>query len=71
MGCILMLGACVCCRRPFCFNPHRVPSERVNGVRQPICRNCVEEANPIRKAKGLEPIKIYEDSYEPIAEEEL
>jgi len=71
MGYVFILGNCVCCGSPFTFNPLRVPSVRVSGVREPICRTCVERANPLREAKGLEPIRILEDAYEPIPEEEL
>ena len=43
----------------------------VNGVREAVCQVCVERANPLRVAKGLEPIRIFEDYYGPIPEEEL
>jgi Fe-S-cluster-containing dehydrogenase component len=71
MGYVFVMGNCIGCGKPFAFNPHRVPSVRVNGVREPICRVCVERANPLRVAKGLEPIIIFEDSYRPMPEEEL
>jgi len=53
------------------FNPHRVPSIRVEGERQPVCRECIEMANPIREKNGLPPIAIHPDAYEPLNEEEL
>jgi hypothetical protein len=71
MGYVIALGYCICCRRLFAFNPHRVPSVRVNGFREPICRSCVEQVNPLREEKGLEPIIIFDDSYEPMQEEQL
>lgn len=71
MNYVFVIGNCVCCGLPFSFNPHRVPSVRVDGVREPICRVCVERANPLRVAKGLDPIIIFEDSYIPVPEEEL
>lgn len=72
-GYVFMLGTCVNCGVPFTFNPHRVPSLRrtPDGPREPICRGCVERANSIRVANGLDPIEIYPDSYEPIEEGQL
>jgi len=40
MGYLVAMGICVVCRTPFTFNPHCVPSLRVKGVRQPICKHC-------------------------------
>lgn len=71
MGYVIMFGTCIGCGRPFAFNPHRVPSVRVNGVREPVCRECIERVNAIRKEKGLEPFEIPADAYEPLPEEEL
>lgn len=71
MGYAIAMAPCVVCGRLFGFNPHRVPSAVVDGQREPICRPCVERANPLRIAKGLEPIVIHSDSYEPIDEHEL
>jgi hypothetical protein len=44
---------CYCCKQIFSYNPMRVPSINVNGMRQPICRPCVDLANPSRRASGL------------------
>lgn len=71
MGWAIVTSACVGCGRLFGYNPHRVPSVRVNGVREPICRDCVDRANPQRVANGLPPIEIRDDAYEPIPESEL
>jgi hypothetical protein len=71
MGYVTCMSACVGCLRPFHYNPHRVPSVLVNGVREPICRNCVEAANPRRVANGLAPIVPLPGAYEPLAEGEL
>ena len=46
------------------FNPDRVPSIVLNGQREPVCRDCVERANPLRKAKGLEAIRILRGAYQ-------
>jgi hypothetical protein len=71
MGYAFVIGSCVSCKRTFTFNPVRVPSIRVNGVREPVCRNCIEEANPKRVALGLEPFIIQPDAYDPVDENEL
>jgi recombinational DNA repair protein (RecF pathway) len=71
MGYALAFSACATCNRTFGYNPHRVPSIRIEGVREPVCRTCIERANPLRKAKGLEEFKIHPDAYEPIEESEL
>lgn len=65
MGYMVAMGPCYGCGVIITFNPERVPSIVVRGVREPICRSCVERANPLREANGLEPIVIFPDSYEP------
>jgi hypothetical protein len=64
MGYMLCMGECIRCKKLFTFNPDRVPSVVVNGHREPICRECVEYANPIREQRGLEPIRILPGAYE-------
>jgi hypothetical protein len=71
MGYVTAMGTCFACHKPFTFNPVRVPSIRVNGSREPVCRECVELANPRRIANGLEPIRIYDDAYDACDEQEL
>jgi len=71
MGYVFMTSACVGCGQLFNYNPMRVPSIRVNGSREPVCQICVERANPIRLANGLEPIVPYADAYEACDEAEL
>jgi len=71
MGYAIVWSPCVGCGRVFGFNPHRVPSVPINGVREPICRDCVDRSNPTRIANGLEPIRILPGAYEPIHESEL
>ena len=65
MSFMLGHGFCVSCRQLMTFNPNKVPSLRVEGKREPVCRTCIEAANPIRKAKGLPEIEIHPDAYEP------
>ena len=61
-------AACVNCGHLFTFNPDLVPSVRVNGVREPICKACVDYANPVRVKNGLEPIRVLPGAYEPAQE---
>jgi hypothetical protein len=71
MGYAQAFSPCFQCGKTFAYNPHRVPSVKVEGNREPLCRNCVEEANPLRIKNGLPPIMINPDAYEPIHESEL
>jgi len=65
MGWMFVLGECYGCGRMFTFNADHVPSIPIDGVREPICRDCVERANPERVKNGLEPIVPHPDAYEP------
>jgi len=72
MGYVFMVGGCYVCGGIFSFNPMKVPSIRdLNGVRQAVCRKCVEAANEARKRKGLEPFSITDGAYEPCDEWEV
>ncbi|KKM05768.1 hypothetical protein LCGC14_1750780 [marine sediment metagenome] len=72
MGYALVIGSCCACGKPFSFNPVRVPSARDStGERQPICKGCVDRANPERIAKGLPPITYAADAYTFCDEGEL
>jgi hypothetical protein len=71
MGFALMHSHCLGCGRVFSYNPRHVPSIRVEGVREPICEDCVDQANPQRIANGLKPIEVHPDAYNPIDEREL
>lgn len=72
MGYMLCQSACFGCGCLFSYNPDLVPSIRVNaqgqqdpaGEREPICRNCVDRANPKRLANGLEPIRVPPGAYD-------
>lgn len=65
MGYVLCWGHCIGCRRLFSFNPMRVPSLRVDGEREPVCRDCVDRVNPERRKNGLDPIVPLPGAYEP------
>ena len=68
MGYYFAFGECYGCKQMFSFNPDAVPSIRIDGVKQPICRNCVDRANPKRVANGLPPIVPLPGAY-GVAEE--
>lgn len=70
-GWCFAFSACAACHVPFSYNPIKVPSVRINGFREPLCRGCVEGWNERRVAAGMSPWPIDEDAYEPIREEEL
>ena len=71
MGYALAMGECCACHRPFAFNPVKVPSIRIRGSREPICKECIDWANPQRIAAGLVPFSYAHDAYEPCDEREL
>lgn len=71
MGYAFVIGPCLVCKRPFSFNPVRVPSFRVEGKREPICEPCIKFINTKRKEKGMEPFTYADDAYEACREEEL
>lgn len=65
------MSPCYGCHRVFSYNPVAVPSITVNGVREPICQNCVNLVNPKRIANGLPPIVPLPDAYMGCDESEL
>jgi hypothetical protein len=71
MGYVQCIGPCVACKKVFAYNPQRVPSLTIDGERKPICRECVERANPRRIAGGLDPIVPLPGAYEPADENEI
>ncbi len=71
MGYVFATSACFGCGRLFTYNPVRVPSIRVKGVREPICRACIDASNPKRIANGLAPVVPHPDAYDICNEEEL
>ena len=62
---------CYACGCLISYEPHRVPSVRIDGVREPICRACAARANPERVARDLDPIQVLLGAYDPIEEGEL
>lgn len=71
MGYVMAMSACFGCGAPFAYNPNLVPSIRHEGVKQPICKACIERVNPMRKANGLPEIIPDPRAYEAIEEHEL
>lgn len=66
MSCYVCIASCIGFKTIFGFNPDLVPSITIDGVRQPICQDCVERVNPRRVANGLEPIVPLPGAYEPV-----
>jgi hypothetical protein len=64
MGAMFALAPCVGCGSTFTFNPDKVPSVVVRGIREPICQVCVDAANPTRVANGLDPIEVLPGAYD-------
>jgi hypothetical protein len=71
MGYAMALGGCLLCSRPFIYNPIKVPSFRVKGVKQPVCSLCMAEVNLKRKLMKVEEFVIPPDAYEACDENEL
>lgn len=65
MGFMTVLAPCFGCGDLFQFNAERVPSIEIEGVKQPICADCVKRANPRREANGLPPIVPLPGAYDP------
>lgn len=69
MGYMALLCTCYSCKKTISCNPHLVPtlpaSVTSTGEKEPVCRECIEIANPKRIANGLDPITILDGAYEP------
>ena len=72
MAYVFVVSPCVACGLTITFNPARVPSLPVNGVREPLCRECFDKWNQIHKtSKGLEPIQPHPDAWGACQESEF
>jgi hypothetical protein len=60
-----VIGNCIGCGILFTFNAQHVPSVRVNGVKEPICRDCMTRVNAALMARDKDPVWIHPDAYEP------
>lgn len=66
MGYMVAIGFCYVCGNLMTFNPHTVPSIRnARGVKEPVCKRCVELINQKRREAGLPEFLIPPDVYEP------
>jgi len=67
MSYMFVLGACISCGMPFSFNPRYVPSVRVQGTREPVCKGCVERENARRIETGsdMPQLEIHPNAYDP------
>jgi hypothetical protein len=71
-GFVMAYGTCISCKRPFSFNPMKVPStSAITGTREPVCRSCMDAANAKRVAGGLPPHPIDPEAYEAAPEDEV
>lgn len=71
MGYVMGFSKCYTCNQPFGYNPNYVPSVRVDGIKEPLCKTCIEDANSKRKALGISQFPVHPQAYEPLNEEEL
>lgn len=72
MGYALAIAPCLVCKVPFSFNPIRVPSLKINGVKEPICKSCHAAVNKLRVEKGVPPFpEPHPDAYGACDEMEL
>jgi len=72
MGVAVLWAQCYTCGGMMPCNPKRVPSlPDEEGVRQPICQQCIRLANVEREKQGSPMFEIAPDAYEPIDETEL
>lgn len=61
-GYVFVMGHCVACKTLVRFNPSSVPSLRINGEREPLCRSCAERWKVIHNQPGWQ---IPPDAYDP------
>jgi hypothetical protein len=71
LGYTLAIAPCLWCRRPFGFNPMKVPSIKINETKEPICEGCFDMLNQMRKEKGLPLWERLPDAYDACEEDEL
>jgi len=70
-GYVIAYAPCANCGVSFGCNPNKVPSVRIDGVREPICLVCIGLLNAERRDMGLLPFVPEPDAYEPLPESEL
>jgi hypothetical protein len=67
----LLIGTCINCGCTFGCNPNKVPSVRINGNREPVCKDCMDRLIAREEAAGIVPKRYADDAYEAIREEDL
>lgn len=70
-GYVSVIGPCWRCDAMFSMNPHKVPSVRINGVREPICKQCMDHLIAAEEKAGITPKRYADDAYDAIPEEDL
>ena len=68
MGYISMIAYCIACKTLIQFNPHKVPSLVVNGVKEPLCESCANRWNQLHPENAR---PILKGAYEPADENEI
>ncbi len=64
---MFVVSGCIGCKKIITYNPDKVPSLRINGVREPLCIDCFNKWNMHhRLEKGLEPVNIHPLAYTPM-----
>lgn len=65
MGYMIVFGPCLRCKGQFGYNPNHVPSFRVHGKREPLCRSCIDHVNEKRREIGRPVFEVHPEAYEP------
>ena len=68
MGYLTMIAHCIACKTLIQFNPYKVPSLVVNGVKEPLCINCANRWNQLHPENAR---PILSGAYEPADENEI
>jgi hypothetical protein len=63
----IAVSMCIGCNNVISYNPHHVPVlVTESGDREPICKGCYIRWNEIHRiSKGLEPVSLHPQAYEP------
>ena len=71
MSYAIVTSTCAGCSVFFGFNPNKVPSIPINGVRQAICMPCAMRVQDNQRRDGLEVTEIHPQAYEPLHDSKL
>ena len=72
MSYAILITNCIACDTKMTCNPAYVPSLRINGKREPICKQCHAKWNEIHRiSKGLEPEPLHPEAYKACHESQL